>query len=369
MIPLFALYAAIIVYCLFSSPTPDHAGWPEYLAAVLLLASVGTVRLWNRLSTSHYPPYLSFHRFFILYMFSIPLAIGLIAGNDAGDIIRDMIPLAFLCLPLCFSKEPAPYFEAILTIAGAGFAIRYLFPSVSGAFDDSQNLLYLANSPLLPFATIMGFHYLSLPRKHPVILRLLGLTCSIACLTAMAIMLQRAPFILSVAGCLSILALRSSYRHVTAMVIGLLAIIPLLYIGPYIADIVNNMTDKTLSVGLNNRTEEWQAVLAQATLFGQGWGALWQSPAVADIWVRYTHNIVSYYWLKTGMTGASLALCLVYMWGRQIIILIRHNPAVGIAVFVPFLIHVTLYTGFKTLDFALILTLVTVRCQTVRNQS
>ena len=367
---LYALYAGLIIYACFSSPTPDALGWPEYCVALLILFAVGALRCLNKLVQNDYPAFLAYNRSFLIYMLTIPLMIGALNSYPLNDTLRDIIPLVFLILPLCFYRKKIPHFEVLLMLIGTAFALRYVLPTSYFFINIADgSLLYLANSPLLPFTAIMGFHYFLMPSTTYLIKRILGITSCILCLLAMGIMLQRAPFILSIMGCLFIFCLRATHRPLNTIISGTLIIICLVFISPFIFEIFNSLSSKTLTVGLNSRLSEWESVIMQTTLFGHGWGAIWQSPAVAHIWVRYTHNIISYYWLKAGIIGALLSIIFIYMWGRQIIVYVRYNPAMGIAILIPFIIHVTVYTGFKTLDFALLLTLVTQRCQQLRSQS
>ena len=363
MVRSIAFLLAFILYGLLSSPTPDELGWVEYSIGGLLLMGVGL----GAFALTVYGPYpasLQYHRVFFFYMLSVPLMVGVVAGYGYHDILRDILPVLCLALPLLFYIYPQH--KSILVFGGvfigAMFAMRYglnIFPE----FYQSAPLLYLANSPLVPFATMMGFHYLSHTDENTSwVLRGLGLGITLLGLIAMTIMMQRAPLGLTVIACAGIWMLRLSLQPILmvgiAIVIGATAFI----FQNHIADVFVNLSYKTMTVGWNNRLEEFQAVMMQSSLWGQGWGAMWQSPAVADIWVRYTHNIISYYWLKAGLVGAGLAVGFVIFWGWQIMILIRHKPAIGFAVAVPFLIHVTLYTGFKTLDFAILLALAVTLC-------
>ena len=353
-------YASILIYSIASSPTPDYAGAAEFAVAVCILTAVGLIRSWNAVARSDLPSFLSLHRFFLLYMTTLPLITALLAANPTPDILRDIIPLTFMALPLCLYGKKLPHLNSIVMIGGAGFALRYIAPFVWGDYNN-DSLLYLANSPLVPFACITGFHYFTSSGHNSLAIRLCGLAICAVCFMAMAAMLQRAPVALCLAGCLLLTVLRFPSRPIMiSALILIIAIITLQFL-PLFIDIALSLSEKTISVGWNNRFEEWQAVLHYSTFWGHGWGASWQSPAVADIWVRYTHNMVTYYWLKAGIIGAMMACAFIYVWGRQIILYLWQNPALGIAVAVPFIIHVTLYTGFKTLDFAVILTLLTVR--------
>ncbi len=355
----YAFYIALILYACLSNPTPDTLSWVEYCVGGLLILSAGIIGSWNNLTTKSLPPFLQYHRVFLIYMMSVPLVIGLANTSMPRDILRDLIPVVFLIIPIIFYSNQPNYLSIVLIISGGLFALRYCAPFISqlSFMGTHDGLLYLANSPLVPFAAIMGFSWVSDPQRILWSKRILGLAIMAITFIAMITMLQRAPLILTTLSCLILLGLRSLHRPIHSMVIGAIIMACFLPMLPIIIDLSQSMIHKTLSVGFNNRIEEFQSVIAQSSFFGEGWGALWQSPAVADIWVRFTHNTISYYWLKAGIIGAVLSLFFIILWGREIIRVIRANPALGLAIATPFIIHVTLYTGFKTLDFACLLAL------------
>ena len=364
-----AFYAAIILYAAFSSPTPDHIRWAEYGVAGLLIIAVsirgGIVSMISR----DMPTILSYHRIFWIYMMAIPLVVGIVNGFFIQDIIRDLIPLTVLILPLCFYKDDLSHLPTIMAISGGLFALRYLLPIVSDSTLLGQgDLLYLANAPLVVFATLMGFNWLSDVKPTWISKRLIGfILCTIG-FAAMGLMMQRAPLILSATGCLIILGTRALQKPVQSLIITAIISIALIPIFPLVMDMFHTGLEKTMTVGWNNRAEEFKSVIDQSTIVGHGWGNMWQSPAVGDMWVRYTHNMISYYWLKSGIIGAILAFLFTIAWGWQNIKIFRQDIAMGLALFIPFVIHATLYTGFKTFDFALILTLI-ILCSRNQNAS
>ena len=360
----YALFSAIIIYALFSSPTPDHIGWVEWVIGGLLIVSVGLKRPIKGLIGRGLPLYLIGHRFFLFYMLTVPLALGVFYGNETPDVIRDFIPIIFLILPLCFYAQPVRLLEVAMVFAGGLFALRYcasLIPemAVIDLFTADTSLLYLANAPLVSFAAIMGFHWLTDTKNTSLAKRLVGGIIAITCFAAMAAMMQRAPIILTVLACVALLGLRTLHKPLQSMVIGAIIMVVLIPFMVLMTDIYTAIQAKTFIVGWNNRLEELAAALNQSSLLGLGWGSIWKSPEVADFWVRYTHNIVSYYWVKAGVIGGLLSIGFLVMWLWQNIRLMRINTALGTAIFVPLIIHTALYTGFKTLDFALLLTLLT----------
>ena len=121
--------------------------------------------------------------------------------------------------------------------------------------------------------------------------------------------------------------------------------------------------EKTRLTGANTRWEEAATVIDHvvsspwALLFGDGWGARIANPAVGGWRVGYTHTLVSYGLLKTGLLGV-LALgaylaALVRPWRR----LLAQDPPLAMAVVPPLLMALCLHTSFKYLDTGVILSL------------
>ena len=218
----YAFYIALLLYAGLSNPTPDTLSWIEYCVGGLLIFSIGFISSWNNITAKSLPTFLQYHRLFFLYMMSIPLAMGLLNANTPSDIIRDIIPIAFLILPIIFYNDRPQHLSIILTIAGGLFALRYCAPlipqlSFMGTHDD---LLYLANSPLVPLAAIMGFSWVSDPQRILFSKRIFGLAIIAITFIAMITMLQRAPLILTTMACIILLGLRSLHRPIHSMVIG-----------------------------------------------------------------------------------------------------------------------------------------------------
>jgi len=260
-----------------------------------------------------------------------------------------------------------------LSAAGALFAVRYLFNALPdimniGLSPVHDSLLYLANSPLVPFTCITGFALLFSPDTKPFYYRVIGFALFAITTTAMALMVQRAPLILCAIGCLGIMAVRTTHTPLKTSIIATILLfisIPFMTIAFQIGD---GLIEKTITVGANNRIDEIIAALSHTTLFGHGWGMEWQSPAVADYWVRYTHNMTTYYWLKAGVIGAALSILFIYIWIKETLILTRHNLAIGIAIIISISIHFFLYTGYKTFDISLLLALI-ISCKRDRHLS
>ena len=96
---------------------------------------------------------------------------------------------------------------------------------------------------------------------------------------------------------------------------------------------------------------------------GLGWGGTFESPAVGDVRVNYTHSFVSCMLLKSGMLGAALAVA--YLIGSFIGItrLLPRHLVLGLALAGPLLIDSVLYASYKWLDFGLLLLLISAAVQ------
>ena len=154
----------------------------------------------------------------------------------------------------------------------------------------------LANSPLVPFAAIMGFSWVSDPQRILCSKRIFGLAIMAITFIAMITMLQRAPLILTTTGVPHIIRIAltppSLFIRWSLAPLSWRALLPVLsdHYRPFtIHEFIRHS-----SVGFNNRIEEFQS-LHRAIIFlsVRDGVTLWQSPAVADMWVRFTHNTIS----------------------------------------------------------------------------
>lgn len=335
------------------------------------MASLAHPQSFNLLLKRDIGPSLGYHRAFCLWMLTAPFLSGMWHGYEGNAIIRDLIPAFLLLLPLIHPDLNLRHFKLILVACGTAFAARYLLGLghlLTANSSEPTELLYLANAPLILFATFIGLDWLTQIEKTYLLKRLIGLGVFLITITAMLMMSQRAPFILTLLGAFIILSTRlfqSPLRMsiIIGLFIGLIALVlPLLW-----HDILG-LGNKFLNVGDNNRIAEIKAALTYPSLIGYGWGFEWQSPAVGDYWVRYTHNMVLYYWLKAGIIGAGLTIGFIYIWLKKASRLFPQNMALAMAIFIPFLIHFFLYTGYKSFDLPLLLTFL-VLCRQDRHPS
>jgi len=363
-----ALLAAILIYGALGSPTPDQPGLAEAVIGLLLLAASNPAGLMNRSAGA--------------MIFAGLLAIGLAGAalNSQGVllIVRDLFPLAFWFLPLfmmdLFIAKPvrAQGFLLALIASGLLFSLRADLEVLGQPFASMRSdgeLYYLANAPTVLFAALMlalfpakAFIFKADMRRFGILL--LSLMLLSLPLLSMALSVQRASlgYFALITGSVCVYGFLFYPRRMAVLLALLLAaLIPLAAAGQQVFEM---MVEKTFLFGLNMRAEEWQAVWAAVSqdwwtvLFGLGWGSGFESPAVAGVYVHYTHSLLSSMVLKTGLIGLCLMLGYLGVILRQGLLLFGRNRMLVLAIAGPIVIDVLLYAAFKSLDFGLMILLI-----------
>lgn len=375
-----------MIYALFSTPTPDHIGVAEILVMVGLVVAVGVGGLWQAAYIRGHadePLWLMPARFLLIYGLSVPLMVGLVQGHPVSLIARDIIPFLFLLLPLwlpvSFMDNPlvTRWLPWVLSLMGVIFVARVLGAFIihlgSGAgavpfgyVPDSDNLV---NAPTVLFASLflsgIGGAYISgVKTPRTMFMAAFCLMLTFLVLLGMAAIGQRAhigAWVLTVLCWMGGLLVWKPRVLLWPLVLGLMA---LLCFWPFAQDIAVGLWQKNTVVGFNNRVEEAMAVWESfrdrpwALLVGQGWGASFVSPAVGPNPVNYTHNLLTTYLLKAGFPGVLLVLLYLGTLAGGMWRLLWAFPVGALAVAAPFLIDITLYASFKSLDFGLLLVLI-----------
>ena len=377
-----ALLLAVALYGAFGAPTPTGFGWPELLTGALLAvaadpASIARGFLFGR----GQPAWAAAGSLLFAYGLTAPLAIGVAEGHDMPLILRDVIPFLFLLLPLFLAGtvNPSGRRRLALTVAaglaGLAFALRLLVPAFIAAHAVGFAALpdadpeRFANAPTVLFAAIMAFAGAGgvllrrwTPRRGALAIVLCG--AGLCAALAMTAAVQRASLALMTV----ILAALWLGAFVKTPLRAVPILLPLAILGlldhAALAELGQHLAAKTAAVGFNNRPQEAEVVFGLvgrnpfAALFGLGWGQTLSDPAVGDATVNYTHTLGTALWLKTGFAGVALA-CL-YLGGlaaNLVRLTVRHH-ALGLALAAPFLIDITLYASYKSLDFGLLLVLI-----------
>lgn len=366
------LLVAMAVYALWGSPTPDDPGWAEIVMALCLILACGTPSI-TALSVAGPRPAL---KLFLIYGMSVPLLAGCLKGHDPSLIVRDVFPFLFLCLPLFLTRVAGHdartihiYIYAICAL-GLAFALRALGPAY-GYLPPAGELYYLSNAPTVLFAAIFmagaTIHcFTDAPRLAGWGKGCLALGFVVVILWAMLLDTQRATIAAIITSLLLFYAAALWRTGIRAFLPAIIVAALVAVFLPVFDDAVQAIAGKTAKVGLNMRAEELKAVIDTISpsvitaLFGTGWGATMPSPAVAGIAVNFTHSLLSYILLKTGICGLVLTLAWLARVLWDIRAIMRHNLVSGVALLWAVAIPVFLYASHKSLDFGLILLLVAV---------
>lgn len=357
---------AMMIYAVFGSPTPDLFGVSEVLIALFLVMAIGFSDVKNVSIVA------------LGYGLTLPVIIGIVAGNSISDLIRDIIPFIFLYLPLFLGwmtkTHPRLVIIAVTSI-GFIFSLRTVYayrdilwvPSLWGQ-GPPADLLYLANSPEVLFSCLIciGVGGKMMMERGRQLKGFILILLSFIPLIAMALMTQRAGIgavIIFVTLCL--FGLIYTRPKLAVYFLGAITV-SLFSLWPFIGIVFQSLWQKTELVGLNSRAEEWSAVmhlLAQnpfALFFGFGWGGHFENPAVGGLNVNYTHSLISSLLLKTGIIGTVFILlgCFTGVVKAGFSFLKeraeRDYVLMGAVIF-PFIISVFLYASYKSLGFGLIL--------------
>lgn len=379
-----ALIGALLLYALFSTPTPDRIGWAEGLVMAGLLAAIGAGGLMQACPvrlTPPAPPWTGPARLLLVYGLSVPLVAGLAQGHPVSLIARDVIAFLFLLLPLLLPAslmDHAPLarlFPWVLSLMGAIFAVRVLAGVVAHLGTDVLSIGYvpdpenLVNAPTVLFAALFltgigGACLSGVKSPRAIVIAAVCLLLSFLLLLAMAGVGQRAhigAWLLTVLCWMGMLLVRQPRRLLWPLLAGVAALI---CFWPFAQDIAAGLWQKNTVVGFNSRVEEarivWESFRDRpwALLWGQGWGASFVSPAVGPDPVNYTHNLFTTYLLKGGLPALGLVLLYLAALGAGLWRLLWVYPVGALAVAAPFLIDITLYASFKSLDFGLLLVLI-----------
>jgi hypothetical protein len=363
----YCLSMAMIVYGVFSSPTPDAIGVPEIIMAILLCLSFRLIAESSR----------TLSWVVLGYGVSIPTLVAMINGNNPSDMIRDIIPFFYLMMTVFLGWIALTYPQRFLMcLAGIGiiFSVRtilayqqiILTPALWGQ-GPPADLLYLANSPEVLFSALYcisegGRNMMSGGSMKGIVIAML----SILPIIAMALMTQRAGVGAVMIYIFIAVCFVTYHRPKWGMIFGLLLLVGGVAVWPVFEPVLFLLRQKTEIVGLNARTQEWSAVLTILSdgwsnlLFGEGWGGRIENPAVGGLNVNYTHSLVSSLLLKTGVVGA-ISILTVCLWPvvRSLKGQLTQKPKFDLAIMgaalFPLLISVFLYASYKSLGFGLIL--------------
>lgn len=386
----YSLAAALVIYALAGTPTPDSPGIVEAVIGALLVTAVGVRGAYYALKPPENAEF--WHKigaFLLVFGLVFPVVGAILSGNDIFFLIRDVISFIFLLFPVFLAflgqceGENNRIFIFLSAFIGISFAARALLrfwdDGIFGALATGE-LHYFANLPTVLFSALfltgagvcmMG----GIGQRRRVLAGAGLLVLALLPYGAMAVNLQRATM---GAACLYLAAIclyafvRAPYR----------AFVPLAFIAaitfalaPFLGELRLALEAKSAAVGLNMRWQEAQAVWAAVSespfslVFGLGWGAGFHSPAVAGLSVNFTHSLITAMLLKTGLCGLFLTLLYLGALGRELLRLVLNKPVLGLAFAAPVLINVLLYASYKSLDFGIVLLLIPLSVHVMQTQA
>lgn len=308
-----------------------------------------------------------------------PLARAAWAGWPVGDVVRDVVPLLFLFLPLLLvpalrpaGRAGAHGLAAVLMLEGLFFVLRWWrhadwgFGAV-GARVMSDGGGYLLNAPSVLFAAVawplVGLHCLERPSFWRLLGGLAALAAGAVCVAALLGAAHRLAFGLIVVAAL--VALWTRRRRLVWLwpVLALAAAVAVGLEGERLLGALERIVEKTRLAGGNARLEEATAALSAAgetllgALFGAGWGARLENPAVGGWRVAYTHTFATYLLFKAGVVGLAAGVVWLTTLLPAVARLWRRDAAWGIAVAAPLFVAFTAHTSYKYLDTGVLLAL------------
>lgn len=317
---------ALLIYCSLSSPFPNSYKIGEIAIGILLiLASFYDflLLLARILKGENHLKIIVF-----AWLITVPTLVG-IWRWEFSDLIRDLIPLFYLFIPLFLfrwykdidrSRVLIKIMPYVYSVVGVVFAIRYFVSNGIGIRDLAQkayffnNLMYYSYDPMVTFSSI----FLLLTAVRVIHSR--GLNLSTCLVVGMMIILAligvgslagailRAPLAL-IALSLFFLIFRYSIRSTTTALAAIaISFIVFSIFQEQFVSMFWVFLNKTYAVGENGKLEEFSIILSnlsEAPLLGLGWGATYYNP-VLNFKVRFSHSIISFYFLKTGLIGLIL---------------------------------------------------------------
>ncbi len=360
----------VVLYGAIMQPTPDSASvallaWSAIALPVFAYAVryVGAFRAYNLLLTG-------------------ALFIGLTsaASNavDPAQLARDLVSVVFwLAGPMLLimmtrpGRTGVPWIDLemarlVLAIAGALLSLRYVLnQGVSFALVFRQNLRadmeYLSSEPLVTFAFIYSGVMVFRTQRSSSSLAFLALF-AISSLGLIAVT-YRGPLILGfscfVVATVVFLLQKTVTKPLRALTVLFLLGFAVFYSLPLLEGIAEKLTRKFTTVGTNSKVQEFAETFARNTdflgqLFGDGFGVKAEIAGAGHSQTGYTHNVLSYAFLKTGYLGLALTVAAFAVALRAI----SRTPAMTLA-HAPealTLLYIGLFQGaYKHLGFGLLL--------------
>jgi hypothetical protein len=375
--PATAVFAACVLHGIAGETAPAEIGIVEVAIAVCLVLASDPHRLVrlvdgrmiaDRAEPAHVRCAVS-----VLHLIVwVPLLNGIVNGSALGDIVRDLVPVAFPALALVLPPPTGrrdPVTRALtagLATAGTLIAVRWIAGpfgpvSVGAPTPPAWARDLLLNDPSVVFAAAV-LPLVGIRRGGAGMM--VALVGGVTAFGALLFVGHRAGVV--AATIVIVFGIRETGAAGRVLPIVLLVCAAgMTGLGAPVVDAVGSLTAKFADLGLNARPEEAAAAIVWAAdgplgvLLGRGWGARFPNPAAGGDVVRYVHGLGPYLVLKTGVIGTMA----VMVWAVMLFPVLRRagraDPIVALATLPALVIGTTVHTSYKFLAFGLVLALLT----------
>lgn len=372
------LLAALCVYGVFSSPTPDTITWAEIVIGFCLFCAAGIrsfATIFSGFALWHGDRDKRILTACFLAMFLLPVITGIINRHSMNDILRDIIPLGFFFLPLflhdMMRRDPVVS-ERVLRFGlcwiGVFFALRFwpasgLTATRFGLDRGNDEMLYLTSSPAVMTAGLYLFFVATEITPRRLVVRVLALLAAAICLMTIVATLQRGAIVLALL-VMFFVTLSRLPRSPFLLLFCAGATLAFIFIfGQTFVDVIAMVWRKTLEVGDNARLAELKTVIHALGdnplhwMFGMGWGARVLTAASGYAEVRYTHMLASYTLLKCGVLGLGALVVYGFWLLHNLVRRFTVNPMLVMAITPSLVLGFLVYPSFKMLCFGIMLAL------------
>lgn len=335
----------------------------------------------------------------------LPTFIGIARENGYANLIRDILPVMFMSvlplLALLYAKaayriDDVDLLICAILIVGTVSSFQFYLGTIEafGSFEKFNAWMashYATSTPpvidvksefskmirefwikVLDPAVIFSAIYLIcrsieflLSKRRRPMLAILALAGGVFCGYAFSILGLRSFAGLTVLAIAIFLLHLIAQKRVSAWQLIFLGGTGLLIAYPHLTNLIGVLLAKQKSVGLNNKAVEFSAALdtVMATpftlLFGVGWGGVFTNPIYTyPESTRFTHSLISFMLLKTGLVGFAVMLSFVLLLFRSINLKGLWSSSRRMAIFLAasavIIIGVIFEPTYKMLSFGLI---------------
>lgn len=368
---------ACFVYALFGQPTPDNFGVPEIVVGALLVLTVsgqGLVYQFLVFSGARQSG-LWFVVCIACLLGIVMIALGgaIVSGASTRLIMRDVIPFLFLALPVLLADLASQerYRRCIIfsiLFVGVCLSMRALLVifDIAGMDNAVMRLAYFGNAPSILFT---GIYLLNkVVERLSVRVDMVSILFVSFFIVVLSIVLagfflnqQRASVLLLFMGLVVSLISNGVKRPAMSSILFAVCFSGGAIFWSIWSEYLFVLVEKTALVGANSRVDELLAAVGNVShsvpsiLFGLGWGAQFFSVAGGGAYVGFTHSLLTMMLLKSGVIGMALTIIYLSVWIIRAAYSYAMDYLMYYACLAPIMLCVLFYASHKSLDFGLVL--------------